>query len=45
MVAMQHHIIDFEYMYNYAIFEGVDGISRGLVLKPQKLKDLQSQKS
>lgn len=34
MVVMQHHIIDYDYMYNYAIFEGVDGVLRGYVLKP-----------
>jgi hypothetical protein len=33
---MLHHIIDFNYMYHYAMFRGVDGVERGFILKPKQ---------
>ena len=39
MVCLQHHIIDFNYMYYYAIFRGEDGVLKGYILKPNNVKD------
>ena len=40
MVLMHHQLIDFDYLYNYAIFDGVDGVMRGFVPKPQIKENL-----
>lgn len=45
MVVMQHQLIDFDYMYNYALFGGVDGVLRGFILKPKSNDFMQPQKS
>jgi len=33
MITLQHNNIDFNYMYFYAFFGGMDGVMKGYVLK------------
>jgi len=31
---MRHHVIDYSYMYYYAMFNGFNGVMSGFILRP-----------